>query len=220
MPTARLVLPAESMRIAALYGNWFGPPSAQCVHRDAVAEHFEFGTLPWSADLAFCVDVAARVPVAYTAEPLTEFHVSGRQFHSHHNGSLSTLLQEGLVRHEAIERFETLTADADETARLLRNVEATLAGHILLVAIRRVGLYCLLANTARLAVRKLVSGTLGRWRARVQCRKCGDRDALPISEDGGTGDLLQGVIRTDQCELPLNRAELGDGSLSRRQACD
>jgi hypothetical protein len=153
LPATRLILPAESMRLTAMYGNWFGPPSALCVHRDAVAEHFEFGTLPWSADLAFCVDVSARFPVAYIAEPLAEFHVSCRQFYSRHSGGQSTLLQEGLVRHGAIERFQTLTTNADQTARLLRNTEATLAGHIFLAAIRRVGLYCLLANTARLAIR-------------------------------------------------------------------
>jgi hypothetical protein len=168
IPTTKLVLPAESMRIAAMYGNWFGPPSALCVHRDAVAENFKFGTLPWSADLAFCVDVAARFPVAYLAEPVAEYHVACRHFYSRHCGSLSTLLQEGLVRHEAIERFRTLTTNADETAHLLRNTEATLAVQILLAAVRRVGLPCLLTNTIRLASRKLVHGTFGRWGARSQ----------------------------------------------------
>ena len=180
LPTTRLMLPTESMRATAMYGNWFGPPSALCVHRDAVAEHFEFGTLPWSADLAFCVDVAARFPVVYIAEPLAEFHVSCRHFYNRQSKSQSILLQEGLVRHRAVERFQAM-ATTDEAARLLRNTEATFAGHIALAAICRVGPLCLLSNTARLAVRKLVDRVRRRLQRFAKNRQRGGPNTLLTS---------------------------------------
>ena len=120
---ARLLPPADALRLAATNGNWFGPPLGHCVHADAVRDGFDFGDLPWAADFRFCVGVAARFPVLYLPASVGQFQQAHRRYFAAHTGSIRAALEETTVRLDAARALSHWGADVATVAALIAEVE-------------------------------------------------------------------------------------------------
>ncbi|MBN4066910.1 glycosyltransferase, partial [Simkania negevensis] len=98
---SRILQPDETLYLVAKYGNIFGPPLAQCLHRDAMQDvRFSTG-LHWAADMAFCLEIATKHPVFYCNEIIGEFRTDRRRVFSTQEQKLSSILEEQLVKTKA-----------------------------------------------------------------------------------------------------------------------
>lgn len=121
-PETRIVPPEEALGLAVTRGNWFGSPVGHMVRREAVLGGYTFGSLPWVADMQFCLSMAERWPVLYVAEPIGEFDMASRRFYGRQAGSMVAYLQEQCIRLLAVDRLSDLSgapADADALRRAL-----------------------------------------------------------------------------------------------------
>ncbi|MFZ5829166.1 MAG: hypothetical protein ACOY3P_03725, partial [Planctomycetota bacterium] len=166
----KLYSPADSLVRTAREGNWFGPPSAWCLHREAVVEGCRFGSLPWSADLALAAEVAVRWPVAAQPRPVVEFHADRRMHYRCYVGTVGSLLQEGLVREESLRSWAPHILTPSLAKRTRNDCEGTVAVQVLVAALRQVGLLGLVVAGIRLAARRV-------WRATIARRLAG---RLPV----------------------------------------
>lgn len=136
LPETRLLQPKEAVWLSVQRGNCFGSPVGHCVHREAVQEGFDFGRLPWVADWQFCLNIAAQYPVLYLAEPLGEFHVSARQYYLAQSNQMTSLLEEGLLYHQAAQKYKALTGDEAGYQAMLQQIDKGLEARLVQ---RRVG---------------------------------------------------------------------------------
>jgi hypothetical protein len=131
LPASRAFTPVEALRTAAEVGNWCGAPVGVLVHRDGVKDGFDFGSLGWVADWQFCLGVIGRVPSAYFAEPIGEFHLAARRYHRAEGSTLWALLEYALLRKQAADRYLALGGDAQThqalLTRITRETEAAVA---------------------------------------------------------------------------------------------
>lgn len=134
----QLIEPAAALRLTAERGNWFGPPLAHWVRRDAVADGFDFGEGDWSADLRFCLEIVLRggahAPVLYLAESVGEFRLAARRYFQAHGDSQIAALEEGAIRLEAARRYKEWTGDEAGYNVLIQRIERDLEAE----AVRRV----------------------------------------------------------------------------------
>ena len=107
LPETRLLWPADALAESAARGNWFGPPTAVAVHRDAVPDA-EFGALPWVADWQACLAIATRHPVLFVATTTCVFDVLSRRHYATQAGSVGSLVQELALRVQAVERLKEI----------------------------------------------------------------------------------------------------------------
>ena len=123
-PETRMIDPQESMRLLAKRGNWFGSPIGHMVHKQALKCGYSFGDLPWVADMFFCFNLAKKCPVLYLAESIGEFHVRERRYYSQKAKSLSSILQEGVIRYLAADVLLEMTGDRAEHKDLVEFIDA------------------------------------------------------------------------------------------------
>ncbi len=167
----QLTEPARALRLAAATGNWFGPPLAHFVHRDAVAPGFDFGDLPWSADFRFCLTIAAAFPVLYLAQNVGVFHKRHRNYYAAHANSAQMVVEEAVVRIEAARQYKTLTGDTTGFNTLLEQINEFAARETMRCALSQPETRAFAQDAARsLGLRRLValavSETLNRLRPR------------------------------------------------------
>ncbi len=158
----RLLEPREAMRRAAEGGNWFGPPIAYCVHREALERGFDFGGLAWAGDFCFAVDVASRYPTVHLAESTGEFHADRRNFFNQQENRTEALLEEAVVRLRAARHYARLNGDTRDGQRFVRRIERLVEGRLLVLSAVRCGPFHVPRGVA-----DFVFGTLGRrgWSA-------------------------------------------------------
>lgn len=137
VPETRMIQPQDAMWLSAERGNWFGSPVGYCVHKEAVQDGFDFGGLPWVADWQFCLNIAAEHPVLYLAEPLGEFHVSARQYYLAQSNQMTSLLEEGLIYHQAAQKYKALTGNEAGYNALVQHIDKGLEARLVQ---RRVGM--------------------------------------------------------------------------------
>ncbi|MDP1836167.1 MAG: hypothetical protein Q8K75_09635 [Chlamydiales bacterium] len=143
----KLLHPQESMLMVAKYANWFGPPLAHCIHREALSEVTIPDGFSWCADGAFCLAIASRYPVLYLDVNVGEFHVSKRRYFSAREGSPEAIFEESLLRLRALEFLQEHDSHADLMSsiqfdafkRLVKRGELNVAGHIFDKAKRLIG---------------------------------------------------------------------------------
>lgn len=123
-PQSRMVLPAESMRLAAERGNWFGSPIGCCLHRDAVVDGFCFGSDEWTADMQFCLNIAEKYPVFYLSEIIGDFNVLARKYFLVHSRDLFSRAEEILARRDAADKYRRITGRDDVFCELLSGIRA------------------------------------------------------------------------------------------------
>lgn len=119
----RLLCPEEALALSAGHGNWFGPPSAQAIHREVVGE-LRFGTQPWVADWQASLLIASRHPVLYLAEPVAVFDTTSRKFFSAHERDVHSLVQELAMRHQSLARLRERAPDTPGLRQLTAMVDA------------------------------------------------------------------------------------------------
>ncbi len=122
-PATRLLQPAEAMRIVAERKFSFGPPTVHCIHREALADGFHFGEMPWVADITLCLNIAEKFPTLFLKETLGEFHVTQRKFFLTYQNSLAASLQEGWHHEQAAEKYKALTGDEAGYRQILRETD-------------------------------------------------------------------------------------------------
>jgi type I site-specific restriction endonuclease len=173
LPSTQLVHPAESMKLAVTKGNWFGAPIAQYIHRDAVKDGFDFGAFPWSADYHFCLEIAAKFPVLYLAdpEPVGKFVMRHRRYHREHEESHQSALQDAIVRLEAARHYKQMTGDSATFEKLVRQVEEYVEAQTIQRAVRRNCTPTEVREIARqLRLREMVSLLADEVRTRLSLR--------------------------------------------------
>jgi hypothetical protein len=112
----KVIQPVESLYRFALQGNWMGGPIAIALHRDVI-EEIDFGHLPWVADWQASLSLAMHHPVLHVAEPIGLFDASRGRYHSAHEKDVSTIVQDGAMRYQALARLREMGAklDLDDT---------------------------------------------------------------------------------------------------------
>lgn len=98
-----LLYPQDSLEMVTQYGNWFGPPLAYSIHREALLKCKIPEGLTWAADAAFCLEVASKFPVLYLDLEIGEFHVKNRQYFKKCGESPQAIFEESLIRLKACE---------------------------------------------------------------------------------------------------------------------
>ncbi len=131
LPRTELVTPVHALQMAARQGNWFGAPIGHCIHREAIANGFEFGVFPWSADFHFCLQLATHFPVLYLRELVGRFELRHRRYHQANADSHQAVLQDAIVRLEAARRYRNLTQDREGFYELVEQIEAYVAAQTL-----------------------------------------------------------------------------------------
>jgi hypothetical protein len=99
----QLLYPKDSQLLAAQHGNWFGPPLAHLVHRDALNTARIPTGLSWCADGAFCLEIASKHPVLYLDIAIGEFRAVKRRYFSTRSGSPEAIFEDSLLRLRAAE---------------------------------------------------------------------------------------------------------------------
>ncbi|NJK35067.1 MAG: glycosyltransferase family 2 protein [Oscillatoriales cyanobacterium SM2_2_1] len=134
-PETRLLSPVDYLTETVRRGNIFGAPVSHCYHREAVTGGYTLGSRPWVADMQLCLSMGVRHPVLYLKEVLGEFHHGQRLYRSQFINSVSTAVDDYLLRQETTSQLLELTGDRLECDQLLReldtSLEATLIGRSL-----------------------------------------------------------------------------------------
>jgi hypothetical protein len=115
----KVIEPVESLYRFTLQGNWMGGPIAIALHRDVI-EQIDFGHLPWVADWQASLSLAVSHPVLHVAEPIGLFDASRSRYHSAHEKDVSTIVQDGAMRYQALGLLRELGATnlpLDDTER-------------------------------------------------------------------------------------------------------
>jgi hypothetical protein len=114
----KIVEPVESLYRFTLQGNWMGGPIAIALHRD-VLEEIDFGHLPWVADWQASLSLAVNHPILHVAEPIGLFDGTRSRYHSAHEHDVSTIVQDGAMRYEALHilREWGVNLDLDDAER-------------------------------------------------------------------------------------------------------
>jgi hypothetical protein len=121
--------PPKTCLQVALHGNWFGPPLAWTIHRDALRQGFDFGGLEWAADAWFMLGLASRNKVVYDPAPCGVFMSAKRRHFLAMKDSLRAELEENLLRVRAAEHWaERSGRKADD---LLHRIESELCARLL-----------------------------------------------------------------------------------------
>jgi hypothetical protein len=111
----KVVPPAEALYRFVLQGNWMGGPIAIALHRDVI-EEIEFGHHPWVADWQASLSLARNHPVLHVAEPIGVFDASRGRYHTAHEHDVSTIVQDGAMRYQALDVLRELRANIDFAA--------------------------------------------------------------------------------------------------------
>jgi glycosyltransferase involved in cell wall biosynthesis len=119
----KLFYPKDALGHAAQYGNWFGPPLVQCIHRDALKELPSFGYLPWVADMEMALTIAKRFPVLYFAKTIGEFHFAHRKYFHKYRKSPKAIFEESLMQLKAIESYEELSNENEMSRKFASKVQ-------------------------------------------------------------------------------------------------
>ena len=127
----KVVEPIESLYRFVLQGNWMGGPIAIALHRDVI-EEIEFGHHPWVADWQASLSLAISHPVLHIAEPIGLFDATRSRYHSAHEKDVSTIVQDGAMRYQALARLRELGTNLD-----LDDAEAKVDKFIAQEAMRR-----------------------------------------------------------------------------------
>lgn len=109
-----LLQPGDSLYLSAKHGNWFGPPIAHAIHREALEQVNEISKLPYMTHMEIALQVCSKFPVLYVDLPIGEFHLAHRKNYRAYKGSLRALLEESLMQVEAQERFLSLTQNIEK----------------------------------------------------------------------------------------------------------
>jgi hypothetical protein len=118
-----LVPPALAMKTASEKGNWFGPPSAVWLHREALTGGFDFGRLDFLADMQLFLDVAKVQPTLYIGEELATFDLRERRYHRDHSESQLARIEHAVMRYQAARNYFELSGDKLEYDRLSSLIE-------------------------------------------------------------------------------------------------
>ncbi len=123
LTSAQLLLPEQSLFLAAKYGNWFGPPIAHALHREALETLDHFGSYPWVADMEICLKIAKKYPVAYIDEPIGEFVLSHRQFYQTQHGKAEPIFEEALLKLKAAAWYQEMTGNDIAASDLFSSIQ-------------------------------------------------------------------------------------------------
>lgn len=164
--TAAEIQPMELCRLIAGSGNWFGPPLAWAIHRNALLDGFDFGGLEWAADAWFMLGLASTHRVRYQPEPAGVFVSSARQHFARMRNSFRAALEDHLLRVRAAELLGQLSNNLGIQEELMAKIEDDLVARLLW---RRLGpqgetadaWQPLLASVPWGSLPKLLAGKLG-----------------------------------------------------------
>ena len=114
----KIVEPIESLYRFVLQGNWMGGPIAIALHRDVI-EQIDFGHHPWVADWQASLSLAINHPVLKVTEPIGVFDMTRSRYHSAHERDVSTIVQDGAMRYQALALLRELgtSLDLDDAER-------------------------------------------------------------------------------------------------------
>lgn len=99
----RLVYPKEAIELTVLNGNWFANPIACLIHKDAVKNYFNFGQIPWVADMQFGLNIISKFPTAYIARKIGTFDVLSRNYYLKYCNSIWAEIEDYVIRKQAVE---------------------------------------------------------------------------------------------------------------------
>ena len=123
MQKSHLLQPEESTHLAALYGNWFGPPIAHMIHREALEGLPPFGSLSWVADMELSLHIASKYPVAYIHRPIGEFVLGHRRYYQEHHTKPENIFQEALLKCKAAHIYLELTGNKKQFDLLYSTIQ-------------------------------------------------------------------------------------------------
>lgn len=129
-PETRVVSPQESFYYAAEKGNVF-PFQAIFIHRDALADGFDFGQRPFVADMQFSVSIAKRHAFVYLAEPVAKFNADARKYFLAHRYSPDSLVEGYCIRQELALEYKRSSNDAEKYEKLVSVINSSYHAAIL-----------------------------------------------------------------------------------------
>lgn len=127
LPETRVVEPEESLERSAVK-NWFGSPTGQSFHRDALGD-VDFGLQNWPADWQAALLVAKRHPVLYVNEPVGVFDMPSRRYYQAKSERVDSLVQEMSLQLQSLEHLREIAPDRD-VSRLELEIQAKAANQL------------------------------------------------------------------------------------------
>ena len=103
MDGPRLLSSEEALGAVVEYGNWFGPPLGQFIHRRALEGHSGFEEQwPWAADMAFSCEIAKKFPVLFLPIKVGAFAIEDRKYFKQHVKSINAEWETLQVKQRAL----------------------------------------------------------------------------------------------------------------------
>lgn len=101
----KLMHPGDAIELTVLNGNWFANAISCLIHKDAVKDFFNFGQIPWVADMQFGLNIITKFPSAYIAKKIGTFNVSSRNYYLKYCNSMWAEIEDYVIRKQAIENY-------------------------------------------------------------------------------------------------------------------